>query len=284
MRTGSHHNIISMHQSSAPAGWMPTNGEALPGFFEPDAGQLIGILGGQERPSDNTPVTFEVPPEDVDLYAMFPKDPSILYNVHYFNTSRQPTLKEGWVNIWWEDEGTRRVNWFMGLDLLQTVDLNIPPNETRDLHYAFTPSSTVRLINFFGHRHAWTPNFSSWVERKDGRVELIYQSFSWMDMPTFRYDSVVKNPAPDAQRRVDGGASGILTLAPGDELHFNCQIEFTDARALEEGAPRPATIGNLRFANQALTAEMCIGFGTTTGGVLGRPKVSAKAIPEAVGR
>lgn len=92
-----------------------------------------------------------------------------------------------WVNIWWENEGARRVNWFMGLDLLQTVDLNIPPNETRDLHYAFTPSSTVPLINFFGHRHTWTPSFSSWIERKDGRVELIYQSFSWTDMPTFRY-------------------------------------------------------------------------------------------------
>ena len=50
--------------------------------------------------------------------------------------------------------------------------------------------------------------------------------------------------------------------------------EYTEARAQEEGAPSPRSNGNLRFANQALTAEMCIAFGTTSLGSLGLPAVA----------
>ena len=281
MRTGSHHNIISMHNSSTPPGWMPNQGEALPAFFDPSAGPTSGILGGQERPDDNTPVTLGRPPEDEGMYTTFPAKANVFYNTHFFNTGRNPTLKEGWVNIWFEEEGSVYTTYFMGLELSQVITMNIPPNAARDLHYVFSPQSEVRVVRFFGHRHVWTPNFSSWIERKDGTIEMIYQSFNWLDMPTFRFDSVVKNPVPNAERRLDGAVSGILKLGADDKLHFNCHIEYTEARAQEEGAPSPRTNGNLRFANQALTAEMCIAFGTTTGGSLGLPAVARTPLPAA---
>jgi hypothetical protein len=281
MRTGSHHNIITLHNSKEPSGWDRTLGEALPAFFDPTAGSISGILGGQERPDDSTPVTLERPPEDQGMYTPFPVNPNIHYNTHFFNTAREPALKEGWVNVWWEDTGTRYTGYFMGLNFGQVASMNIPPNSVRDLHYVFTPPGPVRVVRFFGHRHVWTPNFSSWVERSNGTIEMVYQSFNWMDMPTYRYDSIVKNPVPDHTRRIDGATSGILQLNRGDKLHFNCHIEYTDARAQEEGAPSPRSNGNLRFANQALTAEMCIGYGTTVGGSIGLPAVSNAPLPEA---
>jgi hypothetical protein len=284
MRTGSHHNIISMHDSTTQPGWQATSGEALPAFFDPSAGSVTGILGGQERPDDNTPVTLERPPEDEGMYTTFPAKPNIYYNTHFFNTAREPALKEGWVNVWWEETGTKVTQYFMGLDFGQVIGMSIPPNATRDLHYAFTPPGPVRVVRFFGHRHVWAPNFSAWVERKDGKTEMVYQSFDWMDMPTYRYDSIVKNPLSDADRRVDGAASGILQLNAGDKLHFNCHIEYTEARAQEEGAPSPRANGNLRFANQALTAEMCIAYGTVTGGTLGLPAVSRTPLPPGVNK
>ncbi|MET0343871.1 MAG: hypothetical protein ABW252_22850 [Polyangiales bacterium] len=280
MRTGSHHNIISMHNSTSAPGWMPNRGEALPAFFDPTAGAASGILGGQERPDDNTPVTLDRPPEDEGMYTNFPANANVFYNTHFFNIGREPALKEGWVNVWFEEEGSVYTGYFMGLEFGQVIGLNIPPNQSRDLHYAFSPQQKVRLVRFFGHRHVWTTNFTGWVERKDGKVETIYQSFDWMDMPTFRYDSVVQNPVPSADKRVDGATSGILTLEAGDKLHFNCHIEYTEARAQEEGAPSPRTNGNLRFANQALTAEMCIAFGTTSLGSLGMPAVARTPIPD----
>ena len=50
-------------------------------------------------------------------------------------------------------------------------------------------------------------------------------------------------------------------LMPGEKFHFNCHVEYTDERAQAEMAPSPTSIGTLRFANQAFTAEMCIMFG-----------------------
>jgi hypothetical protein len=284
MRTGSHHNIITMHDKMEPPGWNIALGEALPGNFDPTAGTQIGTLGGQERPDDNTPVTHGRPPEDEGLYLKFPVNPNILYNVHHFNTTKGAILKEGWVNIWWEEEGSQVISWFMGMESSQVVTLNVPPGQSRDLHYKFAPTEPVRIVRFFGHRHVWTSNFSGWVERQDGKVDMIYQSFDWMDMPTYRYDSVVKNPAPDAERRADGATSGVLTVNPGDELHFNCHIEYTEARAAEEMAPSPRMNGNLRFANQALTAEMCIAFGNVTGGTLGKVMAATEPLPPGVGK
>jgi hypothetical protein len=66
---------------------------------------------------------------------------------------------------------------------------------------------------------------------------------------------------------------------PGQKLHFNCHIEYTDARAKAEGAPMPSEIGQLRFANEAFTAEMCILFGSTAAVKLAAPAVDTSPLP-----
>jgi len=124
----------------------------------------------------------------------------------------------------------------------------------------------MRVLGLFGHRHAWTTNFSVWVERQSKPPEVVYQSFDWFDEPTYQYNSEVKNPSPAHESRGDGGYSGILELEAGDEVHFNCHIEYTDARAAEVGSPvKPAENGALRFANEAFKAEMCILWGGVEG-------------------
>jgi len=75
--------------------------------------------------------------------------------------------------------------------------------------------------------------------------------------------------------------SGIVTLKPGDQLHFNCHIEFTDQRRkLDAKAPAPSALGALRFANEAYNGEMCIQFGNVTGGSLGLPGVDSSPLPD----
>jgi hypothetical protein len=281
MRTGSHHNIITMHMSDGGADrWLP--GEELPGLFGASAGAIIGVLGGQQRPDDSTPVTMEKPPEDKGLYLRWPANPTLVFNLHHFNTTDKTVLREGWSNIWWEDDATQLVSWYMGLDFTQVIGLAVPPGQTQDLHYYWSVPSDVRLLRVFGHRHAWTSNFSSWIKRKDtGMNELIYQSYEWQDMPTFRYDSAVKNPPLAPDDRLDGATSGVLNLKTGDELHFNCHIEYHDKRAQAVNAPMmPGQQGTLRFANEAFKGEMCIQFGNVTGGGLGLPGASATAVPD----
>ena len=285
MRTGSHHNIITLHAKGGKVGWEPVSasGEALPGIFDQTAGAIVGVLGGQQRPDDGQPTTLEKPAEDDGLYLSFPATPTITFNLHHINVMDKPILREGWVNVWWEKDARTPMSWFMGLPTAQ-LGMSIPPETTTDLHYSWTVGGTAptRLIRVFGHRHFWTPNFSSWIERKAGMSpEIIYQSFDWAEIPTYRYDTSAQNPTPDVAAHRDGGESGILKLQPGDKLHFNCHITYTAARASQNGAaPMPSANGPLHFANEAFKAEMCIEYGNVTGGALGLPSADTSTVPD----
>ena len=281
MRTGSHHMIVTMHDGMEEDGWIPGAGEALPGLFDTSSGAVQGILGGEQRPDDSTPVTIDKPKEDEGLYLVFPADPSIIFNMHHFNTTDGLLTREGWINIWKEEDARTKMSWYMGMEAGQVISLSVAPNTTADLHYSWTVNSDMRLIRVFGHRHFWTTNFSAWIQRKDGKIDLAYQSYDWFDMPTYRYDSVVQNPAVNPSAAQDGAISGIVSLKAGDKLHFNCHIEFTDERqATDKNAPTPQQIGRLRFANEAYNGEMCIQFGNVTGGALGLPGVDSSPVPD----
>lgn len=258
MRGGSHHMIVSTVASSSQTFvWGPGGAD---GLFSNN------LMPGAQRPDENAPQSFKTPAEDEGLYRELPANAIVNYNVHHFNSTDKPILREAWQNIWWEDKATIKVNTISGLPILQALGTFAQPGEIVDMHYASTVASPTRVLGLFGHRHAWTTNFSAWVERSGKEPQILYQSFDWFDEPTYTYNSEVKNPVPATEMRLDGAASGMVMLNPGDKLHFNCHIEYTDARAKEENSPvTPAQNGPLRFANEAFNAEMCILFGDAVG-------------------
>jgi hypothetical protein len=270
MRQGSHHMIVSSQSLQQPESWGPATSTGL--------GALQ--LPGAQRPDENAPKSLDKPAEDKGLFNRLPANAPVIFNMHHFNATGSPILKEAWTNLWWEEDATIEVRGILGLDLGQTATLAIPPGTTQDLHYSWNISQPTRLVTVFGHRHAWTSNFSSWVEEPGGKLDIIYQSFQWLDEPTYRYDSATQNPVPAPEARSDGATSGIRMLMPGQKLHFNCHIEYTDERAKSEGAPRPAEIGTLHFANEAFTAEMCILFGSTAGVQMATPQVESTKLPD----
>ena len=114
-----------------------------------------------------------------------------------------------------------------------------------------------------------------------GMIDLAYQSYDWFDMPTYRYDSVVKNPPVDPSAKADGATSGVVMLHAGDTMHFNCHVNFTDQRAAaDKHAPMPETLGALHFANEAYNGEMCIQYGNVADGSLGLPAVDSSPVPD----
>jgi hypothetical protein len=163
----------------------------------------------------------------------------------------------------------------------QVATLSIPPGTSQDIHYSWDLAESIRLVTVFGHRHAWTTNFSAWVEKPGGELEIIYQSYDWFDEPTYRYDSMTMNPVPAPAARTDGAASGIRMLNANEKFHFNCHIENTDERASAVGADPPSmSMRTLRFANQAFTAEMCILFGSTAATRLPTPVRDSTPLPD----
>ncbi|HKP56958.1 MAG TPA: hypothetical protein VJV78_09570 [Polyangiales bacterium] len=258
MRGGSHHMIVSTLASAGNTFvWGPGGAD---GLFNG-----AGIPGAQ-RPDENMPQSVDVPEEDVGLYRTIADAPIVQYNMHHFNATDKPILKEAWQNLWWTDNPKTAINAISGLPIIQAVGTFAQPGQIVDMHYASTIPAPMRIIGLFGHRHAWTTNFTAWVERDGKQPEIIYQSFDWFDEPTYGYNSQVKNPVPAPMMKTDGASSGVLKLNTGDRLHFNCHIEYTDARAKSENSPvTPSQNGPLRFANQAFTAEMCILFGAAVG-------------------
>jgi hypothetical protein len=269
MRRGSHHMIVSSMSVSGMETWGPAN-----------TGLTSLQLPGAQRPDENQPKSLEKPEEDKGLFRRLPAKAPVSFNMHHFNASGETILKEAWTNLWWESDATIELRDILGLEFGQTSGLSIAPGAIVDLHYSWDISREFRIVNLFGHRHAWTTNFSAWIEQPDGKLDVLYQSYHWLDEPTYRYDSVTMNPAPaPPEQRMDSAFSGILKTKPGTKLHFNCHIEYTDARADSEGAPKPAEIGTLHFANEAFTAEMCILFGQTTGSMLIGPSVNTSPLP-----
>ena len=272
MRGGSHHMIVSTATGSPTEEvWGPAS----------TAGLFSGTsLPGAQRPDENSPKSLNKPAEDAGLYSVLPANPSITFNMHHFNVTGKQILKEAWTNLWWETDARIPVHGIRGLEVGQVITMAIPPGATQDLHYSWNITQPIRMVTAFGHRHAWTTNFSAWLENPDGKLDIIYQSFFWLDEPTYRYDSETMNPVPSPDNRADGAHSGIRMLMPGQKLHFNCHIEFTDERAAKEMGPTPAEVGTLRFANEAFTAEMCILFGSTAAVRLPTPTADASALPD----
>ncbi len=278
MRPGSHHMIINSDPAKPGDNrWYPVSEG---GLLEGAAG-LLGALGlpGAQRPDENRPPSINKPAEDSGLYRVFPANAKVTFNMHHFNASGKQILKEAWTNLWWEEDARIQMHGLRGLDVGQVITMSIPPGDTQDLHYSWAITQPVRLVEAFGHRHAWTTNFSAWVEKPDGATDIVYQSFQWLDEPTYRYDSVTQNPKPAPDNLTDGASTGVRMLMPGEKLHFNCHIEYTPERAVTEKAPMPSEIGTLRFANEAFTGEMCILFGSTAAVEMPAPLPDATPLP-----
>ncbi|HKP64152.1 MAG TPA: hypothetical protein VJV78_45765 [Polyangiales bacterium] len=253
MRAGSHHMIIRVQSADRKDGF--SSEQDLGAILRADT-ETNRSFGGSQRPDTDRPEgILAVPPENADMGELLQAGQQFSFNLHHFNVSDKVLLREAWVNVWYKDasEIGRRIQ---GISIIgNPSDLNIPAGEHRVLHYQCPVTAPVRVITLNGHRHASTSRFGAWVVRKDGSTQSVYESFDYNDMPTYQYDSLSKNPTPNLDRKQDGATSGQLELEAGDQLHFVCDV----TNKLQQP---------LHFANEVNTGEMCILFGTRTGGSL----------------
>jgi hypothetical protein len=260
-RYGSHHT--NLHFTGAP--FSQESWPEIPDFLG-DLG-LGGVeIARTQRPNSDTPLAvLEIPAEERGLgYALPPETGEVSFQMHHFNATGAPILRELWVNAWYIPAAEVTT---LPRNSAFPVGVEYPPNQVIDNEGVATANGETRILSMYGHRHAWTPRFHAWVVRA-GSTErtLVYDSYDWFDMPTFSYNSSTANPAPGLDG-VDGAFSGPLMMQAGDALHFNCHADTTAGRAAELGVDPPTT--TLRFANEAFTAEMCVLRTMTTGTPLG---------------
>ena len=120
---------------------------------------------------------------------------SVGFQLHHINPGTAPILREVWINVWWlPDGGTLRPSGRRG-----DRAIDYPPNKVFDNTSTAVASGDTRLVSVFGHRHAWTTRFSAQIIRANGATEELYDSFNWLEMPTYQLDSITMNP-PRASR------------------------------------------------------------------------------------
>ena len=238
MRPGSHHWISTVVDGKIPEQFYPDTGCS-------GATGIGSLGGGQNLIYDNPPGGIPAP-ENAGLGRSVPGNSSLCMNLHSYNFSDREQMREIWINIYFIDEAkvTQKA---APIAMVGGLGLNVAPHSKKDLTYTGTFTGDGRIIQMYGHRHAWTPHFAVWL-----RDELIYDSWSWQDSVTFNYDSISKNPPIMTDKKVDGAVSGIVDFKAGDELKFTCFIENNSDN----------TLG---FSNQVYEGEMCNLWGSTVG-------------------
>jgi hypothetical protein len=241
MRPGSHH-------------WLSTvlGGQPEERFYEGEDGcyavadEYFGTIGGGQTLIYDNPPGGVVAPENQGLGGSLPANASVCMNLHAYNYMETPRLREMWINIYFVD-AAKVTQPTEPISVIAGVNLSVPPGAKQELAYEQEFAAPGRIIQLWGHRHAWTPRFAAWLND-----ELIYDSWDWRESVVFNYDSVTTNPAPNPAAMLDGATSGPLKVKEGDKLKFSCFIE--------NGSDQTLT-----WRNDLYRGEMCNLWGTSVG-------------------
>ena len=213
-----------------------------------------------------------VAPEDENLYRPLLPNAQMGFELHFYNSSTEPTLREVWVNFMKKEVGPNS-QILGGVFMIGRLGTGIAPGEVTTLDYTLpwppagsTATDDLRIVMLYGHRHAHTTRFSVW--KQPGGVaanrELIYEDYDWVEPTELIYNSIVKNPDPDVAAQTGGGASGIVTFAPGDSIEWSCDIDNSVEKNMELDKNTAFDLSQpqtLVSGNEVYTAEMCNLFG-----------------------
>jgi hypothetical protein len=245
MRPGSHHLINTV-----------VTGDLEEGFTDGMAGcpgTRVGGFAGTQNLIRDMPPNGQQAPENVGLGSKLVGNSKLCLNHHAYNYGDKPQLREVWINVWFVDEAevTQKTE---SVVITAGPWQGIPPHTQKVLTAETEVKGEGRIINLFGHRHAWTDRFA--VRHND---ELIYDSWDWEESVVFEYNSVTTNPPPDPTAKTDGAVSGVRPVHPGDKIDIECDIDNKSDTTLT-------------FRNELYTGEMCILFGSSVGtGISGLP-------------
>lgn len=208
-----------------------------------DGAGSAGLVGGTTVANKSIGAEA-VPPENRGLATEVPPHAQMAMQMHFFNFTDEPILREGWMNVYYKDpaEVETVMAPIQGISGLGGV---VPPGETGIWQGRMAAPTDLRIVNLYSHFHANTVRMTAWLYPAEGDPFMVYETFDWEHTDVYAYDSVHKNPYSDRETRTPGAHTGMLELQEGDELVWECEI------VNELDTP-------IRWANEAITAEMCI--------------------------
>lgn len=207
-------------------------------------------LGGSSNAAKDNPEAGVIAPENEGVGMPLKARTALSNNLHYFNFTEKPVIKEVWVNFWYRDAALVKTP---TIEIFSMLGMQIAPGTHVNKHGSCAVTQAGRVLTVYGHVHAHNQRFSVWHTR-GGNKRLVHEAYDWEHPNVSEFSSTVMNPAlgPDHAAKKDGGFSGVLDLMPGDQLDFECQILNN-------------TNSTFLGANEAADDEMCIMVGDSVG-------------------
>lgn len=235
MRPNSHHLILKEGDGTTGWGQCPN---ALQTAWGGSQGQSTDIGYG------------DIAPEDADFASHIPAHRPTSVELHFYNTGDKPILREAWVNFY-EADPNRAWKQLGGIALIGANGLVVAPQTTKDLTWS-VPNTVQgrRIVNVVGHVHSHTQRFTATRVTPSGARTPLYELDDWEEPHGLRFNTIAQNPPLGTAGATETGVSGLQYLDAGDSIEFTCHVVNTLDTTLV-------------FANEALTAEMCILFGST---------------------
>ncbi|MDH5672017.1 MAG: hypothetical protein OEZ06_07690 [Myxococcales bacterium] len=246
-RPGTHHIINSMYTTPNSDG-----GTTFVACRDPGTGTSPALLDNLPGASKPWMQLGTVAPENESLGRAIPAQTAAQADMHYFNFTDTPVLREFWLNIWFKkkEEVTEEASMIRGMGGIAWTFLPIQPGTDQVYTYSCPINAPGRIIGLLGHYHAHGVRFSAWLNRGKDTEQKVFEMYDYLEPVEFQYDSITDNP--EFSEGLAGATSGILDVQAGDTLDWECHI-INDSTS------------PLRYTNEVQTGEMCNLWGAAVG-------------------
>jgi hypothetical protein len=222
-------------------------------------------IGGTQNLARDQPENGIIPPENADVGLPLPARAQINANMHFYNFTEKPILRELWTNYWYKEPGTVKE---VAKSVFSMTGVSAAVAHSHVVVGAYCPvQGNGRALSLYGHRHLNNVRFSIWLN-SGGKKELVFEDYDSEHPGVLEFNSLTTNPSANPSSKTMGGATGILNLKQGDMLDFECEIvNDTDV--------------NFIGKNEASDDEMCILVGDTVGAQVsaGCSPIAARKLP-----
>jgi hypothetical protein len=246
-RAGTHHIINTTYES----GDLPTDTwGACELAWDPDRGAILsGYLPGASRPYMPRGL---VAPEYANVGRRLPAHALVASDVHYFNFTDKPMLREVWINLYYAPPETVTViaDTIRGYGGIGWYLFPILPGTDKVYSYECPIRGNGSIMSLLGHYHSHGKHLSASIKHANGTLDKVFEMFDYQDPAAFEYNSLTTNPGFNGS--TPGAISGPLNVVDGDVLQWQCHIVNDSDESL-------------RFVNEVKTGEMCNIWGASIG-------------------
>jgi hypothetical protein len=248
MRPGSHHMLLYIQDTK-----VTETGKNGP--TDCNQGLDSRNLFGAQTPKLDTVGNADGAPENDGAAVKIPAHQQGVMQLHFINAGKTPILREAWANVMYVDK-SKVTQLGDPIFFIAGVGMDVKMGQTTVIHGTATvPADAApdfRLTSATPHYHTHTTRFTAYATISGVQQKILedYGTLGVLPEPKlYPYDSKAMNEPPNPTARINGAASGILRMRPGDTIDWECEIENNDV-------PQGIT-----FANAVYTGEMCNLFG-----------------------